>query len=46
MQDNPRLRYLEQFDDLDPPLSCDFKENILFINNNSLIKTNIIWNSL
>jgi hypothetical protein len=45
-QDNPRLHYLEQPDDLDLPLSCDFKENILFINNNSLMKTNIIWSSL
>ena len=40
MQDNPRLHHLEQPDDLDSPLSREFKENILFINNYSLIKTN------
>ena len=31
MQDNPRLHHLEQPDDLDSPLSHDFKENILLL---------------
>ena len=46
MQDNPRLHHLEQPDDLDSPLSRDFKENTLFIDNNSLPKTNITWSYL
>ena len=31
MQDNPRLHHLEQPEDLDSPLSCDFKENTLLL---------------
>ena len=31
MQDNPRLHHLEQHEDLDSPLSCDFKENTLLL---------------
>ncbi len=31
MQDNPRLHHLEQPEDLDLPLSRDFKENALLL---------------
>ena len=46
MQDNPRLHHLEQPEDLDLPLSRDFKENTLLLIDNSLIKTNTTWSYL